>query len=209
MGELVVQSRLRAREPARAEARPREGGGPRGTVMRMGAAWLAALVLLALLPSSSMAFGFLTKWGSGGTGDGQFGMSAGPEGIAPGVGGNIYVVDRGNSRVEVFSPTGAYLTQWGSFGTGDGQFNTPFGLAVGPTGDVYVVDTGNFRVEKFNSAGAFIAAWGWGVSTGAAQFEKCISSCRAGLDGTGDGQFHSPTGVAVSAAGSVYVIGDG
>ena len=37
--------------------------------------------------------------------------------------GDLYVVDRGNSRVLKFDPSGKFLLQWGSQGTGDGQFD--------------------------------------------------------------------------------------
>jgi sugar lactone lactonase YvrE len=175
---------------------------------------IAALtVLMALLvlaaPSSAAAFGFLTKWGSTGTNDGQFGGSQGAEGIVTDASGNVFVVDRGNDRVQKFTSTGGFLTKWGTFGSAAGQFNGPFGIARDAAGNLYVVDSFNFRVEKFNSAGAFVLAWGWGVTDSAPHFEICTSSCHAGLDGTGDGQFHSPTGIAVGAAGAVYVIGDG
>jgi len=58
---------------------------------------------------------------------------------------------------------------------------------VGPDGAVYVVDRVATapRIEKFTSDGVFVTAWGG--------------------YGEGDGQFHSPTGIAVAATGRVYV----
>ena len=94
---------------------------------------VAAVATLSFA-SSALAFGYLTQWGSTGTGDGQFGASQGPEGVVTDATGNVYVVDRGNNRVQAFTPTGAFLGKWGSFGTGDGQFNTPFGIARDATG---------------------------------------------------------------------------
>ena len=45
---------------------------------------------------------FITKWGTIGSGDGQFEE---PTGIALDSSGNAYVVDRGNSRIQVFAPS--------------------------------------------------------------------------------------------------------
>ena len=45
---------------------------------------------------------FLTKWGSTGSGDGQFEE---PTSIALDTSGNVYVVERGNSRIQVFAPS--------------------------------------------------------------------------------------------------------
>ncbi len=52
--------------------------------------------------------------------------------------------------------------------------------------------------------------WGWGVADGASSFEVCASGCRAGVAGTGTGQFSEPTSVAVdgstgSSQGDIYV----
>ena len=44
---------------------------------------------------------FITKWGTPGSGDGQFEE---PTGIAINSLGNVYVVDRGNNRIQVFAP---------------------------------------------------------------------------------------------------------
>src|SRR5438094_4979731 len=105
------------------------------------------LVLLAVLVTGSIAGAtgtptFLTKWGTLGSGDGQFNS---PFSVAVDNSGNVYVVDSGNNRVEKFDSSGTFLTAWGSFGSGDGQFSSPRGVAVGPSGNVYVVDTNNNR----------------------------------------------------------------
>ena len=64
---------------------------------------------------------FLTKWGSVGTGDGQFGSY--PRGVAVESSNNVYVSDPGNYRIQKFDSSGNFLTKWGSVGTGDGQFS--------------------------------------------------------------------------------------
>jgi DNA-binding beta-propeller fold protein YncE len=126
---------------------------------------------------------YLTKWGTFGTGRGQFGSYS--YGVATDTGGNVYVVDRGNRRVQKFDAGGAFLSMFGSEGTGDGQFVRPVAAAVDATGNVYVVDLAPPRIQKFTSDGAFLLAWG---STG-----------------SGPGEFDFPYGVGVDAAGNVYI----
>jgi DNA-binding beta-propeller fold protein YncE len=89
---------------------------------------------------------FLMKWGTYGTGDGQF---RNPSGIAADAMGNLYVVDGSNHRIQVFASDGTFLTAWGTQDAGDGGFYYPFGIAVDASGGVYVADTGHYRIQKF------------------------------------------------------------
>jgi len=62
---------------------------------------------------------------------------------------------------------------------------------VASDGSVYVTEESEHRIKKFTSAGVFVTKWG---------------TRRAGIaQGSGDGQFDSPDGVAVAPDGSVYV----
>jgi tripartite motif-containing protein 71 len=89
---------------------------------------------------------FITKWGTAGSGDGQF---IDPGVIAVDSEGNTYVTDQGNNRVQKFDSNGNFITKWGSEGSGEGQFNHPLGISLDSEGNVYVVDTGNYRVQVF------------------------------------------------------------
>ena len=98
---------------------------------------------------------FITKWGTVGTGDGQFGPSATvPLDIAIGSSDNVVVVDPTNNRVEKFRPIGTFITKWGTAGSGTSQFTLPSGVAIASGGEVYVVDQGNSRVERFHETDA-------------------------------------------------------
>ncbi|MGH2940704.1 MAG: hypothetical protein ACRDPE_21590 [Solirubrobacterales bacterium] len=132
---------------------------------------------------------FLTRWGRGGSAIGEL---VDPEGIATSVTGDVYVSDSGNSRVQSFGADGSFVTRWGTYGTGPGQFDWPTGIATDAAGDVYVANSnvvgfvdGDYRIQKFSADGTFLTEWG---STG-----------------RGDGQFLVPGGIAVDAAGDVYV----
>jgi hypothetical protein len=120
--------------------------------------------------------------------------------------------------------TGHSLTNsFGSAGGGDGQFQLAVpteehagsGLAVNSVAgspdehDVYVADTGNHRVDQFSASGAFIRSWG--ADVGGAGMNVCTSGCVPGTEGTGPGEFTTPTFIAVdnssdASSGDVYVV---
>jgi RHS repeat-associated protein len=100
-----------------------------------------------------------------------------------------------------------YNFQFGSAGTGAGQFSVPIGMAVESSGNFWVTDSANNRLEKFSASGSFIEAIGFGVSNGEEKYEICTSSCRAGILGSGHGQFHEPKDVAINPhTGNIYVV---
>jgi len=129
---------------------------------------------------------FLTEWGSGGSGDGEFSR---PESIAVDSKGNLYVADTYNQRIQKFDSSGKFLTKWGSKGSGDGEFVGPRGIAVDSRGNVFVAEYGNHRIQKFDSSGKFLAKWG--------------------SEGSRDGELKWPYGVAVDSSGNVYVADTG
>lgn len=73
---------------------------------------------------------FLMSFGEFGSGPGQFHV---PHAIAIDSRGQIYVADRDNNRVQIFTPEGGYITSWT-------QFGRPSGIAIDANDIVYVSD---------------------------------------------------------------------
>ena len=86
------------------------------------------------------------RFGTTGSGPGQ--LSA-PYAVAVKPSGNLLISDRGNNRIEQFSPSGVFQQQFGAFGSGAGQFNEPSGIAIGLDGSDYIADAANNRVQKW------------------------------------------------------------
>ena len=122
------------------------------------------------------------KWGTFGSGNGQFFY---PLGIAVDSQGYIYVADTGNNRIQKFNSDGTFQAKWGSFGTENGQFNAPSGIAADSQGYIFVADTDNDRIQKFDSAGNFQTMWG--------------------VSGSDNGELNSPCGAAIDSQGVAYV----
>jgi sugar lactone lactonase YvrE len=171
---------------------------------------------------------FVTKWGSYGSGDGQF---KGPSAIAFDSLNYVYVADTSNCRIQKFTASGKFVAKWGTKGSGNGQLDSPGGIAVGPKDEVFVADTKNNRIQKFTSRGTFIAKWttfGLSYPTGiAADLKGSIYVVDKGNNrvvkltstgtyvtgwggsGTTGGKFSSPNGIAVDKKGYVYVADTG
>ncbi len=167
---------------------------------------------LKLNESATMApangvYAYINKWGSQGSGDGQFVY---PHGIAIDSSGNVYVADSGNSRIQKFTSDGTFITKWGTEGLGDGQFYEPTAVAVDSSGNVYVTDVSLHRIQKFTSDGTFIRKWGSEcVFNSVPPGGGCVDPDGAGPLSLGDGQFNGPYGIAVDSSGNVYVTDSG
>jgi tripartite motif-containing protein 71 len=126
---------------------------------------------------------FVKKWGSEGTGDGEFkrihDLDFDPSEK------KLYVVDRDNNRIQVFDKNGTFLFKWGKKGTGEGEFNTPYSVDVDSQGDVWVADRDNSRIQKFDNDGNFIKEWG--------------------SKGKGPGQFILPVSVIMDSKGDIII----
>jgi serine/threonine protein kinase, bacterial len=122
-----------------------------------------------------------------------------PEGVAADAAGNVYVADNGNNLIRKISPAGVVSTFAGSglAGSANGagaaaSFHSPFGLATDAAGNVYVADSGNNLIRKITPDG--------NVSTFAGSGKK-----GAGNGSGAAASFNIPSGLAIDAAGNVFV----
>ena len=113
-----------------------------------------------------------------------------PSGVAVDAAGNVYIADMGNHRIRLVTPAGVISTLAG--GTTD-QLNNPAGIAVDAAGTVYVADTENHRIRRL--VGGVLTTI---AGTGAAGFSGDGGPATAA-------RLWNPRGVAVDAAGNVYV----
>jgi hypothetical protein len=172
-------------------------------------ACLAFTLCFALL-AAGRASAAVPSFGAWGQGAGEFEE---PQGIAVNQGSKeVFVADRNNNRVDVFSGSGVFLRAWGwgvangaeelqtcttrcltgTDGPGAGEFDFPEGVAIdndplsSSHGDVYVLDAENNRVQKFTASGEFILMFGREVNATPATTHPnvCLAGeqCQAGVE---------------------------
>ncbi|HKU42043.1 MAG TPA: NHL repeat-containing protein [Polyangiales bacterium] len=76
-----------------------------------------------------------------------------PRAIGFGPDENLYVLDSGNSRIQVFDRRGVHVRQLGCPGGGDGELRAPRDLAFDREGRLWVADTSNHRISVFDLLG--------------------------------------------------------
>jgi len=165
----------------------------------------------------------VARFGSPGTGNGQFNYLAG---IAVDAAGNVYAADSINNRIQKLSPEGNFLMQI----TGEGNpLQNPRSVAVDSAGNIYIGD--GFKVRKFDSLGnidpsfnPMLEAGGFDALTVDKEdniyclgrsytsqpvFYKLDPSGKVLSEwigiGSGDEQDFNSMGIAVDASGNVYI----
>ena len=131
-----------------------------------------------------------------------------PVGVAVDGVGSLYITEFRNNHVRKASPAGIITTIVGTgvFGfSGDGgpaanaTLGNPSGIALDAAGNLYIADTFNHRIRKVTSAGIITTVAGSGP----------IGVGRGGFSGDGgpatSALLNGPFGVAVDAAGNLYV----
>ncbi len=136
----------------------------------------------------------LLSRGKPGNGPGQFNV---PHGIAVDQHGTVFVADRENSRIQIFSPTGEFLREWT-------EIARPCQVAFDAAGNLFVAELGyragmwpgtfpptpdatGGRISVFAPGGALLARWGGGANP------------------TAPGDFFAPHDICIDTRGDVYV----
>jgi hypothetical protein len=133
-------------------------------------------------------FKVLRRWG----GEGQdTGKIYGALSLALSSGGDVYVADRGNSRIQVFDNLGNFKKLWGAEGYQQGEFTVPTYITTDRRDRVYVSDGLNSsksaleRIQIFDTTGTLLNV--------------------IGTSGNDDGQFNGISGIAVDSSCNVYI----
>jgi sugar lactone lactonase YvrE len=165
-----------------------------------------------------------------GSGSNQFNH---PEDAAVDSAGNLWVDDKGNHRLQKFSPSGELLGSYGSESKEGGELKNTWGIAINQnTNEVFVSDYTNDCIDVFSNTGKFLRKFGesgsgngkldgplglaidakgnvWVVDSGNSRVEELSSEgvylSQFGSYGTGNGQFITPIAVAISE-GELYVV---
>jgi len=116
--------------------------------------------------------------------NGQFNL---PLQISSAVDGSVYVVDKGNFRIQAFDADGNYKFSFGTLGRYPGQFFSPKGVSTDADGNIYVVDTAFGNVQIFNDQGELLMVIGQRGQNSA------------------PGNYMLPAGIDVGEDGRVYI----
>ncbi len=122
--------------------------------------------------------------GKRGTKDGEFNL---PLQVTSADDGRVYVVDKGNFRVQGFDAQGEHQLSFGSVGRYPGNFFSPKGISTDPDGNIYVVDTAFGNIQLFNPTGELLMVIG----------QRGQSSAP--------GNYMLPAGIDVDENGRVYI----
>lgn len=165
--------------------------------------------------------------------DGLPGGFLSPRGVAVDTGGNFYVADTWNNRVQRYTAATGAWEAFGGTGSGSGEFLDPQDIAVRADGVMAVADTGNYRVVLLTASGASLAvidavslglppltfqprSLAYGPEDALFIVEAAASRVIAvdttgalvrqfGQAGMAEGEFLFPTGIDVSTDGRVLV----
>jgi len=133
------------------------------------------------------------SWGVPGTGPGQFYL---PHGIAVGADGRVYVCDRENDRIQIFSPEGEYLSEWT-------DTQRPTHLVFDAKGRAFVSELWWHSGQTSRRHGAIAQARPGRVSV--LDPEGRVLARWGGPEASAPGNLAAAHGIAVDSKGDVYV----
>lgn len=93
---------------------------------------------------------YVMEWGALGTGPGEFDLL---HGLALDRDGRVYVGDRQNERIQIFTQDGRYVEEWP-------HIFDPVDIWVDEAGAVWVLDASLNRVLKYSREGELLYHWG-------------------------------------------------
>lgn len=136
----------------------------------------------------------MLSWGAPGSGPGQFHV---PHGIAVNREGVVFVADRENSRIQLFSPKGEFLAE-------QTQIARPCQVAFGAAENLYVAELG-YRAGMWPGTSAPSPdATGGRVSIFSADWQL-LAQLGGGTDPTAPGDFFAPHDICVDSHGDFFV----
>lgn len=165
---------------------------------------LFLLLIICKISHAQLVSTFAGQAGTPGFADGIGNSSRfnAPADVAIDKSGNIFIADRLNHRIRKISPSRVVTVYagTGSPGSADGSalaasFNEPAGIACDTAGNLYVADNKNFKIRKIDSNGIVTTIAGTGV------FGNTNGPAATA-------RFGSPTGIAVSADGSIIYVSE-
>ena len=90
-----------------------------------------------------------------------------PSDVAVDSKGRLIVSERGNHRLQIFSPEGKFIQTIGKRGTAkkgeampDGEFNTPTHVTIDDHDNIIVTERWNYRIQVFDNRGKLLKIWG-------------------------------------------------
>ncbi len=175
----------------------------------------SAVLIAQDQPKLREAYVLAATW-EGSTAQGAPGSVLDPAGITV-VGNAVYLVDRGNDRIQQFTASGGFVASWGQRGERLGDLRSPQDIAASG-GSLFVTDRGNHRIVEYSldgvpkttfQAGDVAAPWGIAASADRV-FVTYPEDGRVVVfrQGTEIGRWslaEEPRGIDVGSDGRVYI----
>ena len=143
----------------------------------------------------SAAGELLFSWGEPGRGPGQFNL---PHAIAVDRRGRVYVADRENSRVQIFTAEGEYVTAWT-------HVNRPDDLYIDPDENLFVAELGFQTAIMPGGMGAAVPPHAPHAQVSVLTLDGEVQTRFGGEDACAPGNFFAPHGIWADSRGDLYV----